>query len=1055
MLFTNRRNFQIIITFVLTVFSTAVLAFQNEPHFTHHPSLTPDADTIIFSYETDLWKVPADGGTATRLTAMDGIETRPSVSPDGRWIAFSSNQYGNYDLYVMPIDGGEVTQLTFHQSTDEVEGWSWDSETIYFTSNRENRFSSWKISIEGGTPARIFDHYHNTDHNLAIHPNGSYYFNTSWESKNQDHRKRYRGAFAPQIEVFDPSNEQYDLLTEYDGKDMWPTIDENGTVYFVSDELNGEYNLYRFNMGVKEALTEFSSSIKFPNVSANGEKVVFERDYQVWIYDVEYDESNKVPISVYGNSTLTKEQDFRVSGNITSFDVSPDKKKLAFSSRGELFISDAEGKFIRRLPTSVNGRVLEVLWMSDNKTILFNQTKDGYQNLYTISADGSRGENQLTDEMQNNRSISLNSDRTQAVYLSGRGEVRLMDLDSYESETVVEDEIWDIFSSDPQFSPDDNYIVYTAFRNFEQNVYIYDIENESTISITDTFVSETSPVWSPDGKYIYFQTNRTQPSYPYGQQNPDIYRIALDLIEPDFRSEQVDKLFEETEEDEADSNNENGEESEEESIEIIIREEGLNDRWEQVGTQFGSQTSPQVFKKDEKTFLLFRSNHDEGEISWWKTVFEPFESPKTEKIDGTQMGSSGILNVDDSYWLLLNGDIHTMNIESGSVEKVEINHTFQRNLRDEFNQMFDEMWANLEENFYSSDFHGENWESIRQYYQRFLPEVRTRSNLRELLNDMVGELNSSHLGFYSTGDEEDVYYGSSTLATGILFEDENPYSVERIVDQSPAWQTDGEIQPGDELIGVNGLEVDPSQNRESYFANPSMDEELVLTFLRGSDEFEVKLKPTSYASVRSDIYEEWIDQRQQIVDEQSDERIAYVHMRNMGGGELQDFKEEMVSEGEQRDALILDLRYNTGGNVHDEVLRFLSQRPYLQWGYREGELTTQSNFTPAAKPIVLLVNEQSLSDAELTTQGFKELGLGTIIGTETYRWIIFTSGKGLVDGSFYRLPSWGVYTFEGENLEKTGVSPDIYVKNTFKDRLAGEDPQLQRALEHIIQELNE
>ncbi|NBC05406.1 MAG: peptidase S41, partial [Bacteroidetes bacterium] len=229
------------------------MAFQNEPYFTNHPSLTPDADTIVFSYESDIWKVPADGGTATRLTAMDGVETRPSVSPDGRWIAFSSNQYGNHDLYVMPIDGGEVKQLTYHQSTDEVEGWSWDSETIYFTSNRENRFSSWKISREGGTPARIFEHYHNTDHNLAAHPNGSYYFNTSWESKNQDHRKRYRGAFAPQIEVFDPANEQYEVLTEYDGKDMWPTIDENGTVYFVSDELNGEYNLYRFNMGVKEA----------------------------------------------------------------------------------------------------------------------------------------------------------------------------------------------------------------------------------------------------------------------------------------------------------------------------------------------------------------------------------------------------------------------------------------------------------------------------------------------------------------------------------------------------------------------------------------------------------------------------------------------------------------------------------------------------------------------------------------------------------------------------------------------------------------------------------
>ena len=177
-------------------------------------------------------------------------------------------------------------------------------------------------------------------------------------------------------------------------------------------------------------------------------------------------------------------------------------------------------------------------------------------------------------------------------------------------------------------------------------------------------------------------------------------------------------------------------------------------------------------------------------------------------------------------------------------------------------------------------------------------------------------------------------------------------------------------------------------------------------------------------------------------------------MKNMTGGELTKFKEDLVSDEAFKDGLILDLRFNTGGNVHDAVLQFLSQKKYLNWKYREGKLTSQSNFNYGNKPIVLLINEQSLSDAEMTAAGFKELGLGKIIGTETYRWIVFTSGKGLVDGSFYRLPAWGCYTLDGTNLETNGVSPDIYINESFKDRLNGNQPQLDAAINHILKELN-
>jgi C-terminal processing protease CtpA/Prc len=257
--------------------------------------------------------------------------------------------------------------------------------------------------------------------------------------------------------------------------------------------------------------------------------------------------------------------------------------------------------------------------------------------------------------------------------------------------------------------------------------------------------------------------------------------------------------------------------------------------------------------------------------------------------------------------------------------------------------------------------------------------------------------------------------------------------------------------PGDILVKVNDVEVDTKVDRSYYFTLPSRDRELKLSFRRNGQVFEVKVHPQS--DLYSNLYDEWIDNNQKKVDDKSKGRIAYGYMKNMGPGELERFIIDMTQELNNKDALIFDLRYNTGGNVHDEVLKFLSQRSYLQWKYREGKLTPQSNFSPADKPIVLLINEQSLSDAEMTAQGFKALKLGKIIGNETYRWIIFTSGAGLVDGSFIRLPSWGCYSLDGKDLEMSGVQPDLLIINSFDDKLNGRDPQLDKAIEEVMRQL--
>ena len=1036
----------------ILVFKVIALFSQGNTYFLSNPTLTPDGQTVIFAFEGDLWKANVNDGNATRLTAMQGYETSPRVSPDGKWIAFTGRQYNNGDIYIMPVNGGEVKQITYHSTNDEVTSWSWDSKAIYFNSNRMGQVAGFKVSADGGTPQRVFGNYFfQYDHNLVEHPtSGEIFFNDTWESSNQAQRKRYKGPFNPDIQSYNFKTKQHKKYTDWEGKDFAVTVDKAGNIYFISDETNGEYNLYTLDNGKKKALTKFSSSIKTPIVNANGGKVVFEKDYQLWMYDVKTGNEKKLDISIIRNNILPKEKDFEVRGNIEEYDISADGKKLAFVSRGELFVSDIEGKFIQQINRGHAERVSEVKWLSDNKTLLFNQTAaDGYYNWFTARADSSSTPKQITNEKRNNRNIVFNKKRTQAVYLSGRDEVRLLDLKNLQSKMIVKDEIWAFQNSDPGFSPNDDYVLFTAKRNFEEDIFVYNIKQNKTTNLTNTGVTESGPIWSGDGKYIYFTSQRLRPSYPFGMANARVYRLPLEKIDEPYRLDKYNELFKEEKKDTTKKASAPAADS---AKAVVIDMDLIMERLEQVSPSIGAHFLQAVYQKGDKTTVLYTSNHGEGRNALWKTVIEPFEANKTEKIANTD-NSFGfdIVEVSDKLYVLFNGSINKLNLDANKVDPISISYTFRRNLSEEFTQMFYEAWAQMEEGYYDDKFHGLDWKKTRDYYKQFLPYLNTRADLRTMLNDLLGELNSSHQGFGTFGTDETIALQNQTMETGIIFESDDPYKVKYIARRSVADRKAIDIKPGDVLVKVNDEEVDKKMDRNYYFTVPSRDRELRLTFNRGGRMIHVKIHPQ--ATLFANLYDEWIDNNQKRVDEKGKGRIAYGYMKNMGQFELDQFIIDMTQELNKKDALIFDLRYNTGGNVHDEVLKFLSQRSYLKWKYREGTLTAQSNFSPSDKPIILLTNEQSLSDAEMTSQGFKALKLGKIIGNETYRWIIFTSGIGLVDGSSVRMPAWGCYTLDGKDMEMSGVQPDILVINSFDDKLNGRDPQLDRAIEEILKQL--
>ena len=1034
-----KKNLQLV---TLLLLITAYGLSAGEVKFLSDPCPTPDGKEIVFVYEGDIWKVSAAGGTAYRITAMEGSESLPVVSPDGKWIAFSGSADGNRNIYIVSSEGGEITRLTWHSSNDDVDSWSWDSKTIYFTSGRMNSYSGWEVSLTGGTPVRLFSSaYWDNSHFIAPDPvTGDLLFSESGESYRSNNRKRYKGENNPDIKAYNPLTGQFRQLTSWEGKDLWPTVDKNGKLYFMSDEGTGEYNLFTLLSGERKRLTNFTSSAGRPRVSADGSVVAFTLDYSLVTYDTDLKTYSEVAVSLFSDRPLENDSSFDTEGNITSFDVAPDNKKIAFISRGRLFVSDIKGEFVKEIMTDPDERVTEAVWCSDSKTLLIVRTNGGWPNLYRIAADAGGGEIPVLEGEGTVRQVNTNGDRTKAVYYFGRDQLRTADLTNWKEKLLLNDEFW-FRGSRPGFSPDSRYVYYTAYRHFESDIKLFDTVTGRTINLTGTFLSEGEPFWSPDNRYIWFTADRTAPSYPRGGGATRLYRIPLRKESEPFRSDRIEELLGIKEKGDEDNTGQ-----------VIIDTTRLLYRWETPLRVGARQSNPYVITSDSVTTVIFGSTH-EGERRVYKLTVRPFGTDRIEEIKGLR--SADIVSAGKDYYAASGGRIYKINLRGNKADEIKISHSFTRNLTREFSQMFYEGWTVLAENYYDEDMHGTDWLAMRQKYEKFLPAVRSRSNLRTLMNDMLGELNSSHMGFSTRGEDETVSSSMVSAASGIIFNNRDPYRVERIVEMSPADYHNAGIKKGDLLVRVNGVNVDYQSNRESYFLFPEMPSELVLDFTGEDGKGKrVKVHPTSQGAINSLLYDEWIASNKERVDKLSGDRIGYVYLKNMSSGSLDKFIIEMTADMATRDALIVDLRYNTGGNIHDDLIKFLSQKPYLNWKFREGMVSPQPHFAPSGKPIVLLINQSSLSDAEMTAAAFKELGLGTIVGTETYRWIIFTSSASLVDGSTCRLPAWGCYTLDGTDLEFSGVKPDLYIRNSFTDIINERDPQLEKSVEVLMQKLN-
>ena len=1027
-----------------------------------HPAISPDGRQIAFSYMGDIWVVSADGGRAVQITNNTAYEREPVWAPDGRTLAFTSNRNGNNDVFIVAASGGVPVQLTFHTGDDLATDFMPDGQFVLFRSGRSSSGSLYKVPIGGGNELPVLETYWNYASHGRLSPDGKTLL-FSWGSENNFWwRRGYRGANAAKLWTMNLAGGEPKKILEDAANSFWPDWRADGTgIYFVSDR-SGIYNIWTAaadGSGAKPVTKFDRGDVRWMTVAAKVPMAAYEREFGIWITNLASGESHRIPVEApaetKSNRTFIVEND-----PVSEFRVSPDGKKIAAVVRGEIFVLSTEGGYARNI-TNSPWREKSVDWDKDGRTVFYISDAAANPDIYAASALGNEKPRRLTNAPDDKNGLLVSPDGQWLAYYSGSRQLRLIRPDGKDDRLLAEMDFGGRFASDFAWSPDSRFLAVSAPRNGQDDIFAVEVATGKSTLMTDTAYDEGAPVWTPDGKSLLFSSNRTGHSFPEFTGQNDLYRLLLQPRMPEFDEDDFEKLFAKDEpKDKPEAKPEakagpkpeakpDAKPVEKAPAPVELKLEDIDRQTEVVVVTLGSEQDFVYVPKDET--VLFVSAMD-GRSRLWKTSLKKKERGRYEPHPANLEGVRG-LQLDrksEALYYTTGGRIGRLDLAAGRAKTVAFDTKIMVDKTADYEQMLGELYYVLQHYYYDDKHHQADWRALYERYKPVLQQVREDQDFADYANLMIGELNSSHTGFNMPRagrvDEPSAHIGAVwSFANGKI-------TLARLIKDGPLYDRRDRVAPGDELLAVDGATVNPSINIWKYF-NGKIDKRVTLSFRNPKSQktAEVTVKPVSSAAENALLLEEWIDGRRDIVKQKSGDAVAYLYMRAMGMGDLTRFLLELERDAVPRKGLILDLRFNNGGNVHDRVLEALMKPVYAKWRQRGLSETPQSTFGFADKPVVVITNEFTLSDGEMTANGFKTLKRGLVVGNTTYGWLIFTTSAGLMNGGSFRLPWWGCYTLDGKDLETIGgVKPDIVAINDLGHALKGQDPQLDRAIEEAL-----
>jgi len=1022
------------------------IRFMRDPHIAH--------GLITFSYQGDIWVANADGSGPRRLTAHPARDIEPRFSPDGRWIAFSSNRMGNQDVYVVAVGGGEPRQLTFFTGIDEVEYWTPDGAGIVITSGRAvHPFGSplYIVPLDGGLPTPMPMDFARAG---MIRQDGAMVAFTR-ENKPEP-RKGYRGNNSADIYVQDLRTRQITQLTDtnleefrghvQDGHPMWGA---DGSIYFVS-ERSGIFNIWKVAAqgGAPVQVTRFTSGgVKWPSISPDGRTLIFTQDYELYVLDLAGGQPRKVPVELAFDRGDNPVDWVPVENRAEGFAPAPDGRMLAVDTRGEIFLVPAEPDMGEKTQVTRSARRERFAGYSpDGKLLGYISDESGDEEIwvYDIAAGTRR---QLSRHPSWKSRFVWAPDGSRIAFV---GANRLFEIDVAGGRQ--RELAWNIAGGYnlAQYAPGGRWLVYTRSDD-DQNadVFLYDSQAGREVNVSRNPFRDGGGEVTADARTLVFTSARD------GGTN-HLFAVSLTALTEDPDDPLVRARTRAASPDTA-----GGRSAAAAPVTLTVDEAGIADRAAQITR--GTNAVGDWFLSSDGRTVYFTSTDNEGQGLFSVGVdgrdrrrvaagafpgLTPSEDRRT--VFYTQNPQAGA------------SEIWRMPIANQRKERVVFSFSVQVDRRAEWAQIFDESWRVMKYRFYDEKMHGKDWNAIRAQYQPMLADVGTYEDAYDLANSMIGELNASHVGV-SGPPSQDMANEYRARYLGFEMEPaDGRYRITHIYRDGPADKQWLGLAVGDYVLAIDGTELKAGDNYWKVL-NHAINEFVPVRVARsaaGAGARDVRIR--SIASMTDLRYEDWVARNRDYVEKESNGQIAYVHIRAMNQPSLEQFRNEIDRYWNAK-GIVVDIRFNGGGNIDQELLDILERRPYQFWNSRWGARTWGRRPRQAiAGPKVLLINARSGSDSEVTPMGFRQLGIGRIVGNPTAAAVIATGSYRLINGGSIRTPGSLVVSWDPEkpnnygiNLENYGVAPDVFVENTPEDELRGFDRELKAAVDEALRMLRE